>query len=70
MRYIVERYGTTDNGRTYEWREAAATNDEPFARHLLLLLASTSRHAMRLIDADSDSGQPETIATIGAPPDA
>lgn len=48
------------------WREVAASNDEPFARHTLLVLAQSSAHPFRLVDTETDDL--DVLATIGAQP--
>lgn len=68
MRYVVEHLRPGDR-----WQEKAATNDEHFAKSLLQTFAFAGAHygptgSYRLVDIDTDSGEPEILATIGDQP--
>lgn len=68
MRYVVQHHRPGG-----VWQEKAATNDEHFAKSLLQTFALAGAQygptgTFRLIDNDTDSGDPEILATIGVQP--
>lgn len=68
MRFVVQRYyAPAGYARPAGvWREVGASSDEPFARHVLILLSQQTAAPFRLID--TDSGDLEVVATIGEQP--
>jgi hypothetical protein len=69
LAYVIERYGQRHaTSAIKEWREVAATSDEPYAHSILASFALTSMYGRNAVYRIRSTETDEVIATIGEQP--